>query len=357
MGSGFQGYLAGCLVRYNRYLLDVDMPYSFECTMDWRIESASDVAAALEEAVVALSGLLSSDMSLGAFRHWEYIGRRFNLYSFSLIHSGREVGIIRLVESGGYLVNVTGILRSGAEPWIDSLYDVREQGVVRDGDNLEEVVLRRISGAPGAPMGQKFIPNFVIYAVEGIPKVNPKEWRLVLVKDSRGSREELTRYSYDDLAGLSRDLGVKDFHCVTGWSVKGKRWGGIRLADLVKLSGSPGFKWVLFKSVGGYTTILPADDALDEDTMVVLFMDGRELPLENGFPARIASPKLYGWKGAKWLSEVILLDEYQDGLWEALSYHERGRVSLEERFKIRSPFIAKKGFIPGRPRMLKIKRL
>ena len=43
-------------------------------------------------------------------------------------------------------------------------------------------------------------------------------------------------------------------------------------------------------------------------------------------------PELYAWKSAKWLTGIDLIEDYEDGYWEAYGYHERGLVSGGERY-------------------------
>ena len=185
-----------------------------------------------------------------------------------------------------------------------------------------------ISG--NTPQGQKYIPDFVIYRILGQPKVNIEEWKLLV--------EELVRrkleYTYDELLRMKHTKLVADFHCVTGWSVKNVVWEGIPLRKLIGEDNIlPDVKWAYVESLDGYTTIIPIKDFLSEESLLVLKINGKILNLEQGFPARVFIPHLYGWKGAKWVTRIILTNKYIDGYWESLGYHPRGNVWLEERFK------------------------
>jgi DMSO/TMAO reductase YedYZ molybdopterin-dependent catalytic subunit len=70
-----------------------------------------------------------------------------------------------------------------------------------------------------------------------------------------------------------------------------------------------------------------------EDSIIAFQMNGRPIPQQQGFPARPFIPQLYGWKSAKWLTEIEFMPEYKDGYWEAYGYNERGDIWEEERFK------------------------
>ena len=91
----------------------------------------------------------------------------------------------------------------------------------------------------------------------------------------------------------------------------------------------------MFHCADGYTTLVPLEDAMTEDSMIALKMNGKPLPVEQGFPARPFIPHLYAWKSAKLLTKIEFMGKYEDGYWEAREYHERGNVLDEERIKDR----------------------
>ncbi|MFN3621340.1 MAG: sulfite oxidase-like oxidoreductase [Nitrososphaerales archaeon] len=185
--------------------------------------------------------------------------------------------------------------------------------------------------AKSLPMGQHYINRFIIYSALGIPNVDLQKWRLTI----DGEVEQTLILTYNEL--LSQQIWcevVRDFHCVTKWSVPSVKFGGVKLKDLaLRAKPKPQSKYVLFGCLDGYTTTVPIEDAFSEDAIIVLKVDGQPLRAEQGFPARPFIPHLYAWKSAKWLHLIRFLREYVDGYWEARGYHERGNVWSEERFK------------------------
>ncbi|QGA55203.1 molybdopterin-dependent oxidoreductase [Sulfolobus sp. E5-1-F] len=180
------------------------------------------------------------------------------------------------------------------------------------------------------PPNQKYIKNFIIYAEFGIPEVNLESYRLKV----SGEVENPLSFTYDELMKLPRKEIVEDFHCVTGWSIKNVKWEGIPFRLLIETARvKNNVNWVMFYSLDGYTSIIPYEDVLKDNVIVALFMNGEKLSLKHGFPARPIIPHLYGWKSAKWLTEIEFLRDYVDGYWEERGYHERGNVWEEERFK------------------------
>ncbi|MDT7887378.1 MAG: sulfite oxidase-like oxidoreductase [Desulfurococcales archaeon] len=180
------------------------------------------------------------------------------------------------------------------------------------------------------PPGQRYIPRFIIYAEFGIPKIDIDRYRLKI----DGLVDRKLEFSYEELQRLADVEYVSDFHCVTGWSVADVKWRGVSLSKIMDMAGVKNdAKWLYTVSLDGYTAILPIEDAKDPRAIVAIEINGKPLSKEQGYPARIFIPHLYGWKGAKWVEKLIFIDHYVDGYWEERGYHERGNVWIEERFK------------------------
>ncbi|MHA1665327.1 MAG: molybdopterin-dependent oxidoreductase [Candidatus Njordarchaeales archaeon] len=180
------------------------------------------------------------------------------------------------------------------------------------------------------PPGQSVIDHFIIYSALGIPKVNIRQWKLKI----GGLVKKKLILGYSDLVRLIDTEYIADFHCVISWSVRNVKWRGISISRIAQMAEiKPEVKWLFVKCLDGYTTIIPIEDVLNPQSMVVLEIDNLPLKPEMGFPARLFVPHLYGWKSAKWLSELIFTKKYRSGYWEERDYHKRGNVWLEERFK------------------------
>jgi DMSO/TMAO reductase YedYZ molybdopterin-dependent catalytic subunit len=180
------------------------------------------------------------------------------------------------------------------------------------------------------PPGQVWARNWVIYAALGIPEVDPNTWRLRI----SGLVENPVQYTLSQLDDLATVKYVKPFHCVTKWSIEDVEWTGVGLRDLLERSRvKDDARWVMFHCLDGYTAPVPLEDAMHPDSIIALKINGKPLKPEQGYPARPFIPHLYGWKSAKWLTEIELLETYVDGYWEMYGYHERGEVWGEERFK------------------------
>jgi len=180
------------------------------------------------------------------------------------------------------------------------------------------------------PPGQTFAKRWAIYAAFGAPRVDLATWRLT----TSGLVERELNLSFDDLQKLPQLKLTRDFHCVTQWSIKDVVWEGVAFREIAKLTGvKPETMWVMFHCAEGYTTPVPLEDAMVEDSLIATKMNGKPIPVQQGYPTRPFIPHLYGWKSAKWLTGIEFLAQYADGYWENVGYHERGNIWDEERFK------------------------
>ncbi|MEN2974195.1 MAG: molybdopterin-dependent oxidoreductase [Candidatus Caldarchaeales archaeon] len=169
-----------------------------------------------------------------------------------------------------------------------------------------------------------------IYGALGIPRIDLDNWRLRV----SGEVENPLQLTYNEVLSMDMTTVKGGFHCVEGWSILDVIWEGVKIKNLAEkaryISDS---KWVIFKSVEGYTAPVPIEYALDDESIIAVKLNGKPLPLEHGFPARPIIPKVYAWKSVKWLTEIFFSKDYVEGFWEARGYHPRGDVWLEERMK------------------------
>ena len=164
-----------------------------------------------------------------------------------------------------------------------------------------------------------------IYTISGsMPVFDPHEWSLRI----DGLVRKPVSLSYDELLALPRAHQVSDFHCVTGWSVRGVRWAGVRLHELLRLAEPlPAAQAIRFVSdEEPYDDSLTLKQALLPDVMLAYELDGRPLSRPHGAPARIVIPEMYGYKGVKWLARMELVAEQPTGYWEGLGYDQNAWV-------------------------------
>lgn len=150
-------------------------------------------------------------------------------------------------------------------------------------------------------------------------------YRLVV----EGLVEQPRQFSYQALKAMPQVSQMSDFHCVEGWSVKDLNWGGIRLSEVVKAAGGleKGARYAVFHSLGKtqelrggvdhYVESLPVDELLDpaKKCLLALSLDGKPLTYDRGSPLRVVSPFHLGYKGAKFVTKIVLSDREVQGWW------------------------------------------
>jgi len=148
-----------------------------------------------------------------------------------------------------------------------------------------------------------------------------------------GLVENPRTFTWEEFSALEQFEDVSDFHCVTTWSKFDCRWRGVAfftLAEIVK--PKPEVRHVLFRSYDGYSTNVRLEDALDDDALIATQFDGKPIPRDHGGPARVIIPKLYAWKGAKFVRAIEFLADDQPGFWEVRGYSNTADPWTEDRF-------------------------
>jgi DMSO/TMAO reductase YedYZ molybdopterin-dependent catalytic subunit len=127
-------------------------------------------------------------------------------------------------------------------------------------------------------------------------------WRLEL----RGGPQERT-LTRDDLLAMEQHTYDLPIACVEGWSTV-QRWTGVRLRDLAALAGTPGARELFAESLqkrGAFSsTSFSADQVDAEKSLLALKVNGADLSLDHGFPARIIIPAGPGVHNTKWVRRM-----------------------------------------------------
>jgi DMSO/TMAO reductase YedYZ molybdopterin-dependent catalytic subunit len=195
-------------------------------------------------------------------------------------------------------------------------------------------------GMPKLPVGQRVVNNWPVLDLGDLPEVSTDEWRL----EVGGLVENPVVLSWNDFLALPQTIDMSDFHCVTTWSRMDNNWEGVRFIDLMELVVPKDEAQVVFctgydKMPGTdipYTTNLPLAQALSPDVLLVHAWEGAPLPREHGGPCRIITPRLYAWKGAKWIRKIELLDADRPGFWETRGYSNTAEPWFNDRYSSRS---------------------
>jgi DMSO/TMAO reductase YedYZ molybdopterin-dependent catalytic subunit len=125
------------------------------------------------------------------------------------------------------------------------------------------------------------------------------DWRLELLGPRRVS------LSREDLLGMALTTADLPIACTEGWSTV-QRWTGVPLADLARLAGATDHGTAdlrALESTGEAT--LSASQVSAPDSMLALRVNGADLSLDHGFPARVIVPSAPGTHNIKWMSQIV----------------------------------------------------
>ena len=216
----------------------------------------------------------------------------------------------------------------------DPLYQKGEPRRPEEVEEPEVIISPDTRRANRVPPGQTRTRKWPVLDAHGTPRVDLEAWEFTV----GGLVERPQQWSLDAFLQLPPVRVLADFHCVTRWSRLDNVWGGVATRTVAELVGvKPEAKFVSVSAHDyGWTTNLPVEYFLAEDSLFAWSHDGQPIPPDHGGPVRLIVPQLYAWKSAKWVKGVRFLEEDHAGYWEEGGYHMRGNPwngSDGERFR------------------------
>jgi len=163
-----------------------------------------------------------------------------------------------------------------------------------------------------------------VFWVEGHPgKLDRETWQI----EVSGLCENPKQFTWQEIASMPKTIADARLTSVTRFSVRGK-WGGVKVADILNIVGAlTSVRYVRFWSYRDiYDTSVPIDVALRERTLLAYEFDGDLLEEDYGGPVRVFCPYLWGYKSAKSVVRVELMDHYISGFWEQRGYTDEAAI-------------------------------
>jgi DMSO/TMAO reductase YedYZ molybdopterin-dependent catalytic subunit len=180
-------------------------------------------------------------------------------------------------------------------------------------DDLQSLEIRDYEGTDLSA-----ISDFRENSIKGPQYVDTETYKLRVT----GLVERPIEYSLSEVVDNHQSYRkVVTLHCVEGWSVT-ILWEGVLVEDLIEeAKASPEAKVVIFHAYDGYSTSLPIDYIQDQDIIMAHKMNGVDLPPERGAPFQLVAESKWGYKWAKWITEIELSDDVDyKGFWESRGY-------------------------------------
>jgi DMSO/TMAO reductase YedYZ molybdopterin-dependent catalytic subunit len=159
---------------------------------------------------------------------------------------------------------------------------------------------------------------------------NFADYRLVV----GGLVEAPRSFSLADLRALPSRTQITRHDCVEGWSAIGK-WKGAKLsAVLDAVRPKPAARYVVFHcadpmeddGASPYYESIDMDDATHVQTLLAYELNDKPLPVPNGAPLRLRVERQLGYKHAKYVMRLEIVDSFariaggKGGYWEDQGY-------------------------------------
>jgi DMSO/TMAO reductase YedYZ molybdopterin-dependent catalytic subunit len=186
------------------------------------------------------------------------------------------------------------------------------------------------------------VPNDRFYRIDTAlipPNVDVTSWSLKVT----GMVDHPLELTFDQLTQLPIIEQYVTIACVSNYVggdlVGNTAWRGVPLRTVLAMAGvQAGATQLVGRSVDGFTVGMPTSWVMDEARvpMIAIGMNGKPLPREHGYPARLIVPGLYGYVSAtKWLSELQLTTlEAFDAYWVPLGWAKEAPILTQSRIDV-----------------------
>jgi DMSO/TMAO reductase YedYZ molybdopterin-dependent catalytic subunit len=167
-------------------------------------------------------------------------------------------------------------------------------------------------------------------AYQALASAGFADYRLIV----DGLVEKPTHLSLAELRTLPSRTQITRHDCVEGWSAIGK-WKGTRLSALLESVGvKPQARYVVFHcadpmeddGTGFYYESIDMLDAMHPQTLLAYELNDKPLPIKNGAPVRLRVERQLGYKHAKYVMRLELVESFahiaggMGGYWEDQGY-------------------------------------
>jgi DMSO/TMAO reductase YedYZ molybdopterin-dependent catalytic subunit len=144
--------------------------------------------------------------------------------------------------------------------------------------------------------------NRTAFAAGIAPETTGDSWRLTL--NGGPAPVVLDRRTLEAMPQRTAQLPIA---CVEGWSTT-EVWSGVALRDLARLAGVPSPVSARVASLERYgafnRSVLQRNQVVHPDSLLALKVNGADLSLDHGYPARVIVPALPGVHNTKWVASI-----------------------------------------------------
>lgn len=187
---------------------------------------------------------------------------------------------------------------------------------------------------PASAIAPEFRPNGTIQPqnaqYQALLNNGFADYRLAI----HGAVKQPMQFSLADLKAAPSRTQVTRHDCVEGWSCIGQ-WTGAKLGDLLdRVQPTEAARFVVFHCADYlYNAPQPYYESLDmleayhPQTLLAYGLNGQDLPVANGAPIRLRAERQLGYKQAKYVMDIELVESFdhiqggKGGYWEDRGYN------------------------------------
>ncbi|QKY20911.1 molybdopterin-dependent oxidoreductase [Halolamina sp. CBA1230] len=151
------------------------------------------------------------------------------------------------------------------------------------------------------------------------------DWELTVT----GEVPEERSFSLSELRSFEGERRFVTLRCVSdrlnGEKIDTALWDGVPIETVLDAADAPESCCVTLHAADDYFVSFPRE-ALDPG-LLAWGMNGRPLPRAHGAPVRTLVPGHWGETNAKWLTEIEIREEPEDGYWEQRGWEGTGEVN------------------------------
>ena len=242
-------------------------------------------------------------------------------------------GFLRLSLATLSAAVVAGCDKLGTTPWFSKLLSTGEtltqatQRLVLGNDALAQEFAEADIARPFRSNGTSR-PRSAAY--DALAANAFADWRLQV----DGLVAQPRQFSLDELKAMPNRTQITRHDCVEGWSAIAK-WSGVPLHEvLARVQPLPSARYVVFHcgdpmqadGTEPYYESIDMVDARHPQTILAYGLNDAELPIANGAPIRVRIERQLGYKMAKYIMRIELVEKYDDlygghgGYWEDRGY-------------------------------------
>ncbi len=154
----------------------------------------------------------------------------------------------------------------------------------------------------------------------GMPdSIDVNTWRLQVVR----SKGDTLKISLDDIKKLPKKDVVFDFKCIEGWD-QVTHWAGVPLKDFMQhyhLQMLENMNYVGLQTPDKkYYVGIDMPSAMHPQTLLCYEMNGKPLPINQGYPLRLIIPLKYGIKNIKRIGTLSFSSTRPKDYWAERGY-------------------------------------